>query len=319
MHYRSVANLNRDILAWMKDLPNDLDLIVGIPRSGLLAANLLALHRNLPLTDVEGLLEGKVITGGQRCRQRSTMDLSSSKLSVLVIDDSVWQGSQMAATKHIIRTSNITHNIRYAAVYVAPGSENAVDFFFEVVPMPRLFEWNIMHHSWLRVSCVDIDGVLCDDPTEDENDDGELYCRFLQNAEAFVVPSKTIGWLVTCRLEKYRHLTESWLEKHGINYNELIMMDLPNKQARVASGAHAAFKANVYQKTGARLFIESSSKQAVQIVKLSGKYVFCTETMEMLSPSNVIRHYRRGQRFARRLRSDPKEALRRLWQLVWSE
>lgn len=60
MNYRSIVDLNSDIKKWISELPNDLDLIVGIPRSGLLVANLLALHLNLPLTDVEGLIENRI-------------------------------------------------------------------------------------------------------------------------------------------------------------------------------------------------------------------------------------------------------------------
>ncbi len=67
MNYRSVADLNLAIKRWMVKLPKDFDLIVGIPRSGLLVANLLALYLNKPLTDVEGLLEGRILSAGPRC------------------------------------------------------------------------------------------------------------------------------------------------------------------------------------------------------------------------------------------------------------
>jgi len=42
-----------------------------------------------------------------------------------------------------------------------------------------VFEWNALHHSNPERFCVDIDGVLCRDPTEAENDDGESYLEFL--------------------------------------------------------------------------------------------------------------------------------------------
>ena len=44
MNYRSVASLDRLVLEWLCRLPRDLDVIVGVPRSGMLVANLLALH-----------------------------------------------------------------------------------------------------------------------------------------------------------------------------------------------------------------------------------------------------------------------------------
>ena len=46
--------------------PQDIELVQGAPRSRLLAANLFALRRHLPLTDAEGLLECRVMTAGMR-------------------------------------------------------------------------------------------------------------------------------------------------------------------------------------------------------------------------------------------------------------
>lgn len=51
---------------------------------------------------------------------------------------------------------------------------------------------------------MDIDGVLCADPTPEENDDGEKYRHFLLNTPPLFIPKVTIGTLVTSRLEKYR-------------------------------------------------------------------------------------------------------------------
>ena len=235
MNYRSVADLNEAIKRWIAQLPQDLDIIVGIPRSGLLAANLLALYLNLPLTDVEGLCKGRILATGRRFDEKRVPDFSNKDLKVLVVDDSVNSGSQMEKVKKQIESAKLPYQIYYAAVYASPRGHRYVDYWYEIVDTPRCFEWNIMHHNILTDSCVDIDGVLCRDPTPEENDDGERYREFLVNVKPLVVPTKPIGWLVTCRLEKYRELTEMWLKKHGIQYNYLIMMNLPNKETRVAS------------------------------------------------------------------------------------
>ena len=58
MNYRSVNDLNHCIVANLHRLPRDIDLVVGIPRSGVLAASLIALHLNLPLVDLDGFIEG---------------------------------------------------------------------------------------------------------------------------------------------------------------------------------------------------------------------------------------------------------------------
>ena len=72
-----------------------------------------------------------------------------------------------------------------------------VDLYREVVEMPRVFEWNLMHGTVLANSCMDIDGVLCLDPTDEENDDGERYLRFLSETPALLLPTAPVGWLVT--------------------------------------------------------------------------------------------------------------------------
>ena len=84
--------------------------------------------------------------------------------------------------------------------------------------MPRVFEWNLMHGTVLANSCVDIDGVLCLDPTDEENDDGECYARFLRDTPALLLPTAPVAWLVTSRLEKYRKQTAEWLARHEVRY-----------------------------------------------------------------------------------------------------
>jgi len=304
MNYRSVADLNSDIKQWIPKLPNDLDLIVGIPRSGLLVANLLGLYLNLPVTDVEGLCEGRIFQAGPRLDSAEIPDLSTGH-KVLVVDDSICSGTEMKQVRSRLENAELPHQIYYAAVYVSPQGHRYVDFWYEIVDLPRVFEWNVMHHAILTNSCVDIDGVLCRDPTKRENDDGENYRRFLTNVKPLIVRTKTIGWLVTCRLEKYRKLTEEWLRKHNITYEYLIMMDLPDKKTRVALGSHGSFKAQAYKSIDAKLFIESSCRQAQEIVRLAGKPVLCTEMGQMIKPSYLTESHNRGRKFISEVIDNP--------------
>jgi len=293
IEYRSIADLNKTILDNLSKVPRDIDLVVGIPRSGLLAASMLALHLNLPLTDLDGFVEGRVISGGRRSRGHRVDLRATSNLRVFVLDDSIQSGEQMAEVKARIDRANLPHEIIFGVVYGSPQGCESVDICFEVLATRRLFEWNLMHHSILDRSCVDIDGVLCSDPTREQNDDGPAYADFLVNADPLLIPSVPIGWLVSCRLEKYRELTRRWLVKHGVTYRELIMMDLPSKEARVTAGSHGKFKADVYAKTGAHLFIESSDRQAREIAALTGKPVFCVEAQTMVYPSRLRRARKR--------------------------
>lgn len=318
MNYRSVADLNRDILAWLPELPQDLDLIVGIPRSGLLAANLLALHLNLPFSDVEGFVEGRVLAVG-RSRYTGTdpAALLAQKRRVFVVDDTVVTGISMESAKQIVAEANVAHEVLYSAVYVAPESKKRVDIYYEAVPLPRMFEWNLMNNRHLEDSCIDIDGVLCEDPNEQENDDGPRYKEFLENCRPLLLPTRTIGWLVTCRLEKYRYLTEEWLARHGVQYKHLVMMDYPDKAARVAAGAHAQYKAAIYLKSKAMLFIESSLQQGVKIAKLSNRFVLCIETGQMISPTAPMSAYIHGRYRAGKKARKVTRRIAQLYRLVF--
>lgn len=142
-----------------------------------------------------------------------------------------------------------------------------------------------MHHGNLLEHCFfDIDGVLCVDPTEAQNDDGPVYEQFLNDAIPLFVPSKPIGALVTRRLEKYRKHTEQWLAQYGVKYKELHMLKLETKQERLRQSSNDIFKATVYRNSKALLFIESDYKQAQDIAKASGKPVLCIETQHIIYP-----------------------------------
>lgn len=284
MNYKSIADLNEDIKHWLGSLPDDIDLIVGIARSGLLPANILALHLNRPLTDIEGLLKGSVFSSGFRTKKKNDVFDSGKRLKILILDDSISTGRQMKLIKERLTKANIPHDLIYAAVYSTDKGTSIVDHYCQKVPLPRVFEWNIMHHEVIRNACVDIDGVLCVDPTEEQNDDGERYLDFLRNAEPLYIPSAEIGWLVTSRLEKYRQSTEEWLKKHGVRYRNLVMLDLPDKETRVSLNNHGEFKASVYTKSMADLFVESSLSQSLTIAQKTGKHVFCFDENQMIDP-----------------------------------
>jgi uncharacterized HAD superfamily protein/adenine/guanine phosphoribosyltransferase-like PRPP-binding protein len=278
MNYRSISDMNDAILRNLHRLPRDIDLVVGVPRSGILAATLVSLTANIPMTDLDSFLAGRIYTSGIT-KRRAALDRQHADMrKILVIDDSIAGGNAIRDARNKIAAAGIQGDFIYAAVFGLQPEHQETDVVLEVVPHPRMFQWNFMHHIFLEQCCVDIDGVLCLDPTEEENDDGPIYEKFLAEARTLLGPTRKIGWLVTSRLEKYRKLTEAWLAKHEIKYDHLIMLDLPSKAERQRLGAHGSFKAEFYRKSDAILFIESEHEQALRIAKLSGKPVLCVET-----------------------------------------
>lgn len=313
MNYRSFSDLNHLLAKQLDKIPVSVDLIVGVPRSGLLVANLLALKLNLPLADVAGLCEGRLLQSGQRGKKYRFENVKHA----LVIDDSVYSGASINLVKKQIENEKLPFRLDYATVYIAPGAQGYVDIFFEECPLPRVFEWNVMHHEVINNACVDIDGVLCRDPFDDENDDGEKYLHFLRNVSPLVVPTGVIKTLVTCRLEKYRKITEEWLASNGVHYGELIMLDLPNGETRRRWGKHGEYKGEIYRRSSACLFIESNVYQACKIADIAVKPVLAVDVSKMIHPGTkqVIKEV--GSRlpayFKKRLNVLKQEMLRRMF------
>lgn len=286
MEYRSIADLNEAIFLNGYRLPRDIDLVIGIPRSGLLAASLVALNINVPLLDLESFLSGAKPQAGRTVRPTMKENGKHTPHKVLVVDDSILTGVSMAAVRARMESAKLPVHVVYCAIYGAHNNHPEVDLCLEIVPHPRIFQWNLMRHNRLADACFDLDGVLCHDPTNDENDDGPRYIEFLLNARPLMTPNAAIKHLVTSRLEKYRPQTEQWLERHGIVYDRLWMLDLPSAEERRKQHAHASHKAKVYLQTDTCLFVESDDDQAEAIAGLSGRPVLSIEGQRMVWPSN---------------------------------
>lgn len=73
MHFRSVADLNTDIHASLHLFPRDIDAVIGIPRSGMLPAAIIALALNVPMGDLHGFARGQLLgVGSKRTTARSS-------------------------------------------------------------------------------------------------------------------------------------------------------------------------------------------------------------------------------------------------------
>ena len=284
MNFRTIKDMNEVLLKKLNMIPRHVDLIVGVPRSGMLPANLLALYLNRPYTEIDAFMEGRIYKAGARGQ---FIDNNTIK-TVLIVDDSIASGSAMQQVKARLKPLQDQFEFLYCVVYGVAGKSNTVDYCFEYVPTPRYFQWNIFNHTGLEKACFDIDGVLCVDPTDAQNDDGENYRTFLLNAEPLYIPGSKIGTLVTSRLEKYRKETEYWLEKQGVKYDTLIMLDLPDAAARQKANNHGEHKAKYYNSGAYNLFVESDYNQALTINRLTKKPVFCTATFSMVYDSESV-------------------------------
>lgn len=288
MNYRSLSHLSQLSNACAGKIPHDVDLVVGIPRSGMLVASIVALKQNLPLTDLYSFLRNDDLKkGSTRTYKHADLVKPRDARKVLLVDDSIATAKSMHAAVEQVRAAYQGEVVTLAA-FAEKHNRHLVDMYLELVEQPRVFEWNIMHHSLMGHACLDIDGVLCVDPTVEQNDDGPNYRDFLRSTRPLFIPSIKVAHLVTSRLEKYRPETEAWLQRHGVQYGTLHMLDLPSAEERRRLNIHHKFKAEVYARhPQTRLFVESEDRQAIEIMKLSGKPVYCIETNEMYVPGQM--------------------------------
>lgn len=288
MNFISFDDLNKCIYKNLDKIPQNIDLVVGIPRSGSLVANLIALYLNLPYTDIYSFVKKRELVSGSTRKSRLWIQNVEDAKHVLVVDDSISSGKAMREAKDKIERSDIKAEIIYMAVYALRASSFLVDIYFELCEQPRMFEWNYMHHWMLEYTCMDIDGVLCRDPTIVQRLGEKNYQHFLSNATPYIIPTQKVGILVTGRNEKYRDDTEEWLRKHNVIFDELKMM--PND----SNVEHYELKAQIYLESKAILFIESNYEQSVEICRIANKPVFCVERKELIDTTNVLKHLQIG-------------------------
>lgn len=259
MHFVPYSELVRDVYEWK--LPSDIVAVCGVPRSGTLVAALIAQHRGLHLVDMHELIEGD-----EPWRRPLRRVRAKGGGRVLLVDDSVNTGGTFGSLPPL------PSNVVKGAVY-GRDEDSAYEhvlLIHRVVPVPRIFEWNLWSHSLLPHMMLDLDGVICRDWTTGRAvDHPELYAEHLAEAAPLHLPKLNVRAIVTGRTEQDRIETSRWLARHRVGFDSL--------QMRPTHMQPAEFKANAYDNDRkARLFVESDLRQADAINRHTRKPVLCT-------------------------------------------
>lgn len=267
-------------------LPPTISLVVGIPRSGILPASIIALARNLPVISLgEYLSDAPIETG--ITRQASVTGSTAWQYSdVLLIDDSVNSGDAMRLALAKIREKGLPQP-HTAAIYGTNCGIGLIDFVVRKVSQPRVFEWNFLHHWIMEHSCLDIDGVLCRDPALLQKW-GWGYRNHVAEAPVYLQPSRKVNTIVSSRLDKYRPETLEWLERSGIEFERLVLMSEESAASRKLLGLHPYFKAEVYSASPCLLFVESDDRQAKIIAETAKKPVYCPASSLLHTPKGLL-------------------------------
>lgn len=262
LEWISTAQFAADCVKLAGLLPADTSRVVGIPRSGMIAAAIVATHLHLPLWELTGGHFRQIALGSRGAWNRSGR--------TIVIDDTVFGGHAMRRARHAIR-----EEVQYAAVYVRPDHTSDVQYFARSLHhRSHLLEWNFFNNHAIQLAGVgyDFDGVLCRDPTVSDNDEAG-YRRWLAVAVPLHLPrAQPVRLIATARLERYRPETEAWLARWGVRCERLVMNQADSPGGR---GDVAALKAAAYASSITAYFLESDPRQAERIHKLTGKQVIC--------------------------------------------
>lgn len=275
MNFISYSDLIADVDSLAKKLPEDIVGVVGIPRSGMLPASLLAMRLGVNLGEVDSF----IWSGGAFFRPGRRMSWDSGRGSLVVVDDSVHAGASMDFARRAIQANpsirQFYTGVHFVAVYITPGAENKVHYWSRPVESPRVFQWNLWTSDHLTSTSCDLDGVLCEDPPPFEVEDKQ-YEEAIAGVKPLYLPRRRLASIITGRIERWREATEEWLSLYGITYESLQMSPFASEKERRAFGVEN-WKSEVYRGSSATLLIESSSEQADVIASQSKKPVLCVE------------------------------------------
>ena len=259
LQWVSTQQLVADAIVLAGKLPRDVTDVVGIPRSGMLPAAVIATHLHLPLWQ---LTEAGLQRLGHGSRGGSLGSPAGNRFAV--VDDTVYGGRAFTRARAAVPNSVL------AAVYVRPEASHVADIFARRLPTPHLLEWNVANNGpmaglaanpiYRRGIAFDLDGVIVHD-AESGGPPGSPY---------LVPRAHQVKLIATGRRERSRGVTEALLQSLGVRWERLEM--LPDHEPDEAIAEH---KATMLLASGCGLFLESDPDQAEAICRQSGRPVIC--------------------------------------------
>lgn len=263
---------------WAKKIPNNFDAIVGIPRNGLLIANVLASAMGKPLSTPDSFVQNQVWYSKDGV-------LPKKYHRILLVEDAIDLGRALEKAEEQLHAYDKDIEIKKASLFVSSRAKEKVDYYYASLKgNSTIFEWNLLTATGpvFGKLAVDMDGVLCLDCPSEVDADDDSYGKWIENVEPFLIPAFHVDAIVTSRLEKYRPQTEKWLKANGVKYGQLIMLNLPDKTQRTYSKI-VEHKVNSVGLIKPNWFWESSLLEAKAINKHAKIPVLCTQKMKMIT------------------------------------
>lgn len=273
----SVGRLARDAAALAGLLPPDISGVVGIPRSGILPAGVIATLLQVPLFELGN--DGAVRPIGHGGRGHALGFGGNPAGPLAVVDDTTYAGHAMRRARKAVMGPAV-----YAAVYHRPAAGPIVDVWARVLPSPHLLEWNWANGGVLRGHvapaygrgiAVDLDGILLHDAESADHH----RAPHLVGLPYMLPRTVPVPLIVTGRRERHRGETEATLRRYGAKWDRLVMY--PDDAPAGNEGRWAKHKAEYYAASGCGFYLESCPVQAELIHAACGLPVVCPRTEQV--------------------------------------
>lgn len=271
MEFKSLNELSLDIYdKILPNLPRDIGIVYGIPRSGMIPASIIATAIGTKL----GTLGESTYFGE---RERNVVLPKGKK--ILIVDDSIHTGKAMQKALELLQLDKSQYYT--CVIYAHSKSAHLIDFYAKTLDKGRIFQWNFSGIGATKNFCWDLDGVICTDPKV-YDDDGEKYrLEIVEGVKPLILPQVKIKAIITNRIERWRNETETWLKQYGVQYEHLIMQPYSTAVERRLKSTSEEFKANNFLSLKGSIFIESHDKIAEKIHILTNHPVLSIESMKL--------------------------------------
>lgn len=240
-------------------VPSDIDCVIGIPRSGVIFASIIATKRGLPLATPDLFIRGEIWQTKARVKPEDMR-------KVLLVDDSVFSGEQLDATIELLKGFNPELEILPAMLITSAMSSEKIGLYgIKIGDLAYYdFEWNLAHatHNGWGPTATDLDGVICVEGRPDE---------------PYIIPNFEIQAIVTSRPENERCSTERWLKEHNVRYGALIMLRGSKRLGDIAVN----HKVGALKKLKPLWYWESDKREAMLISKRAKIPVLCFQDMKV--------------------------------------
>lgn len=146
-------------------LPFGFQAVLGVSRSGLIPATILANRLHLPLLIIRPQ-DNQILDAGHGRRLISDTISASElrKMRCLIIDDSTAGGSSAAMVREVLKKHQIRpENYIFLAIYGSEFAVSAVDAIGCRYELPHYFSWNYLNSQYMQHSCLVAEGILLDE------------------------------------------------------------------------------------------------------------------------------------------------------------